>query len=61
MLGDGAVNLSLTNQANNRLHLAFGELIVGLCWAGLKRCPGHMWPPGLSLPPSDLASFSLFC
>lgn len=55
MLGGGGwrgVNLFLTNQTDNLLNLAFGEITVKTLRTGLNRSLGHMWPPGLSLPTS---------
>ena len=53
MLGEreGCVNGFLTNQADNLLHLAFGEIIAKALWAMTNSSLGHVWPLGLSLPP----------
>ena len=56
MLGvGGGLNLSLTNQAYNLLHLAFREINVKALRAGLNSSLGHMWPLGLSLPTSVIS------
>ena len=54
MLGGGGLNLFLTNQVDNPLHLAFGEIIVKALRAGLNSSTSNMWPPGLSLPTSSV-------
>ena len=38
--------LFLTNQADNLLHLAFGEIVVRALWTRLNRSWGHKVAPG---------------
>ena len=42
------------NQADNPLDLAFGEITVSALQALINSSLSHTWPPGLSLPTSDL-------
>lgn len=48
------LNLFRTNQVDDLLNLAFGEIIVTPLRAGLNSSSSHMWPSGLSLPTSGL-------
>lgn len=41
-------------QADNPLKLDFEENIVKALWDRLNSSLGHIWPPGLSLPTSDI-------
>lgn len=53
MLGKGeGLEVFSTNQAENPLDLAFGDIIVKALWARINSSSGHMWPPDLSLPTS---------
>lgn len=48
--GGGGLDLLLTHQADDPLSVAFGEVLVEAPRARLDSPPGHVWPPGLSLP-----------